>query len=65
MQFLWVVSAAILLVVLTNDLHQLVFRFPPDIPISMRDDSAYSYCFGYFVAVGWTAFCGIGATRVM
>lgn len=64
-KILWLVSAALLFVVLTNDLHQLVFRFPTDVPMSMRDDSSYSYGFVYFVAVGWMALCGIAAAFVM
>ncbi len=62
---LWAVSAAIFLVVLTNDFHQFVFRFPTDIPVSLRSDSAYNYGPGYFIAVGWMSICGIAATWVM
>ncbi len=64
-KLLWLVSAAILLTVLTNDFHQLVFRFPADIPPAMRSDRAYSYGAGYFIAVGWMAVCGVAATWVM
>ncbi len=64
-KLLWLVSAALLLVVLTNDLHQLVFRFPADVPAALRSDSTYSYGPMYMVAVGWMALCGIAATYVM
>ncbi len=64
-KLLWLVSAALLLVVLTNDLHQLVFRFPADVPTALCSDRTYSYGPGYMVAVGWIALCGIVATYVM
>ncbi len=64
-KLLWLVSAALLLVVLTNDLHQLVFRFPVDVPTALRSDRTYSYGPMYTVAVGWISLCGIAATYVM
>ncbi len=64
-KLLWLVSASILLIVLTNDFHQFVFKFPADIPPAMRSDRVYGYAPGYFIAVGWMAICGISATWVM
>ena len=64
-KLLWIVSAVFLLIVLTNDLHQLVFQFPADVPIAMRSDRTYSYGPMYMVAVGWMALCGIAAIWVM
>ncbi len=64
-KLLWLVSASILLIVLTNDFHQFVFKFPADIPPVMRSDRVYSYAPGYFIAVGWMALCGIAAIGVM
>ena len=39
---LWCISAALLLLVLTNDLHQLVFTFPEDSAIWSDTDHGYS-----------------------
>lgn len=64
-KLLWIVSAVLLLVVLTNDLHQLVFRFPADVPTALRSDRTYSYGPMYMVAVWWMALCGIAAICVM
>lgn len=52
-------APAILLValVLTNDLHQLVFRFPAD--AAVWSDEAYSYGVGYAVVAGWMFICGL------
>ncbi len=62
---LWLVSTAFLLFVLTNDLHQLVFRFPADIPLMLRSDREYSYGPVYFAAVIWMTACGIASLTVM
>ncbi len=64
-KILWLVSAALLLVVLTNDLNRLVFIFPEDVPPALHSDSEYSYGPVYFAAVGWMAACGIAALTVM
>lgn len=61
-KFLYIPTAALLLLVLTNDLHQLVFVFPED-AVVWGDD--YSYAFGYFLAVGWVVSCTITALVVM
>ena len=45
---LYIPTAALLLLVLTNDLHQLVFVFPADAVVWMDD---YHYAIGYFLAV--------------
>lgn len=47
---LYIPTAAFLLLVLTNDLHQLVFAFPADALVWGND---YSYAAGYFPVIGW------------
>lgn len=61
-KFLYIPTAALLLLVLTNDLHQLVFVFPADAVAWVND---YGYAAGYFLAVGWVIFCTITAFVVM
>ncbi len=64
-KMLWIGSGVLLLLVLTNDLHQFVFRFPAGIPEALWSDRIYSYGPGYFIAVCYMALCGIAATYVM
>lgn len=59
---LYIPTAALLLLVLTNDLHQFVFVFPEDAIVWAND---YSYALGYFLAVGWVVSCTITALVVM
>ena len=56
---------AILLValVLTNDFHQCVFRFPDD--AVMWTEESYQYGWGCYLAVLWGISCGIAALSVM
>lgn len=63
--FLWIVSAALLIMVLTNDFNQLVFVFPEDVPHFMWSDSKYSYGIGYLLVVSWMLICGTSALAVM
>ena len=60
--FLPIPAAILLLLVLTNDLHQLVFVFPEDAVVWEND---YSYAAGYFAAVGWMIFCTLAALVMM
>ena len=55
-------TAALLLLVLTNDLHQLVFVFPADAAVWAND---YHYAIGYFLAVGWLMLCALAALVTM
>ncbi len=48
---LFIPGFSILVMVLTNDLHELAFRFPPDIPV--RSEAAYSYGPVYYMAIIW------------
>ena len=43
---LWCISTVLLLLVLTNDLHQLVFTFPEG---SVWSDTDHGYGVGYFI----------------
>lgn len=52
---LYVPALLLVALVLTNDLHQLVFRFPSSAPF--WSDKDYSYGVGYFVVVGWMFIC--------
>lgn len=61
----WVVYAVTLLLfllVLTNNLHQLVFVFAPDMP---RTDQNYSYGFGFYFVIGWEVLLSLAAFAIM
>jgi len=60
---LYLPAAALLLLVLTNDLHQFVFFFPPD--AAEPTDHAYGYAAGYWLVIGWIGLCGVTALAVM
>ena len=60
---LLVPAVLLLALVLTNDLHQCVFRFPDDAAIWTEE--AYKYGWGYFLTVFWGVSCGIAALSVM
>ena len=60
---LWLISGAMLLLVLTNDLHQLVFTFPKD--TAVWSDTNHGYGIGYFPVNGWQVLCGVSALVVM
>ena len=59
---LYLPAATLLLLVLTNDFHQLVFVFPADAPVWGND---YRYAFGYFMAVGWLVLCSLAVLATM
>ena len=52
-KLLYVPTLLLLLLVLTNDLHQRVFSFPSGV----LSDQAYRYESGYFFVLGWVALC--------
>ena len=52
-KILYVPTLLLLLLVLTNDLHQQVFSFPSGV----LSDRAYRYEGGYFFVLGWEALC--------
>ena len=51
MNLLYIPALLLFLLVMTNDLHQLVFRFPADAVVFPTDD--YTYGFGYYLVFGW------------
>ena len=59
---LYIPTFALLLMVLTNDLHQLVFVFPADAVVWMDD---YHYAIVYFLAVGRIILCALTALVIM
>ncbi len=59
---LYIPTAALLLLVLTNDFHQLVFAFPVDAPVWGND---YHYAMGYFLVVAWQMLCALTALATM
>ena len=58
----YIPTVLLLLLVLTNDLHQLVFVFPENAAVWAND---YSYAIGYFLTVGWILLCIITAFVTM
>lgn len=60
---LFAVSGALLILVLTNDLHQLVFSFSKNADIWSDDSYGYGVC--YFAVIGWQVLCAAAALVVM
>lgn len=58
---LYIPSLALLVLVLTNDAHQLVFRFPE----GLMSDWEYSYGTGYYVVAGWEGICALLALGII
>lgn len=61
MHFLYLPSALLFLLVLTNDLHQLVFFFPTGV-LSTRE---YDYGIGYYVVLAWMVLCAAAALVII
>jgi len=59
--FLYLPSALLFLLVLTNDLHQLVFFFPTGV-LSTRE---YDYGIGYYVVLTWMVLCAAAALVII
>lgn len=59
---IYIPAFALSLLVLTNDLHQLVFAFPADAVVWEND---YRYAFGYFLVVGFQLLCALFALTAM
>ena len=60
--FLSIPTVLCLLLVLTNDLHQLVFSFPEGEAWTAQNNS---YIFGYYIVIGWEALCALAAFIIM
>ncbi len=61
LNFLYIPALVLLALVLTNDAHQLVFRFPE----GLMSDREYSYGIGYYVVAGWEGICSILALGII
>ncbi|MCQ5137639.1 hypothetical protein NE628_15770, partial [Coprococcus eutactus] len=58
----WLLSAgsgALLILVITNDLHQLVFTYPKDADVWSDADQGYCVC--YFAVIAWQVLCAVSA----
>ena len=55
LHLLYIPALVLLLLVLTNDIHQLVFQFPE----GRMSDREYRYGIGYYVVVGWEGICAV------
>lgn len=60
---LWIISGALFLLVLTNDLHQIVFTFPKDAVVWTDQDNGYAI--GYFIVFAWQVVCAVAALVLM
>lgn len=61
--FLFVITAVLLLLVLSNDLHQCVFTFP-DGPVVWWDDD-YGYGWAYYMVLTWEILCAVTALGII
>ena len=59
---LYIPTVLCLLLVLTNDLHQLVFSFPEG---EVWTDLNNGYTFGYYIVLGWEILCALAAFVIM
>ena len=59
---LYIPTVLCLLLVLTNDLHQLVFSFPEG---EVWTDKNNGYTFGYYIVLGWEILCALAAFVIM
>ena len=59
---LYIPTVLCLLLVLTNDFHQLVFSFPAD---EVWTDKSYEYALGCYIVVGWEIICAMAAFIIM
>lgn len=60
--FLFVIGVALILLVLTNDLHQIVFSFPEGVPWT---NASCTHETGYYLIMVLIALCGITVSVVM
>lgn len=60
-RLLYLPSLLLLLLVMTNDLHQLVFTFPSGV----LSDSDYAYGAGYYVVLAWIVLCAVAALTII
>lgn len=60
---LYFLAGGFFLLVLTNDLHQTVFRFDP--ALTEWRDSGYTYGAGYYAVLGFMILCAVSALVIM
>lgn len=60
--FLFGIGAALILLVLTNDLHQIVFSFPEGVPWT---NAFCTHEIGYYLIMALIALCGIAISSIM
>ena len=60
---LYIPTLFLFLLVITNDLHELVFTFPAD--VAVWTDNDYSYGLGYYIVNAWMLFCALSMLYVM
>lgn len=60
---LWAVSAALFLLVMSNDVHQAVFTFPQSSEV--WTDYEHGYSWGYYAVTAWQIICAAAALVVM
>ena len=58
----YIPTVLLLMLVLTNDFHQMVFVYPEDAAVWMDD---YKYAIGYFLAAAWMVVCAVTALVTM
>lgn len=62
---LYAPAAALFLLVMTNDFHQIVFAFPDVISRAEWSDHERELAAGYYAVLLWCAACGIAAVAIM
>lgn len=62
---LWSVTSAAVLFVLTNDFHQLAFKFPEELPPLQWSDACYSYGAVYYLVIALEVGCAAAALIIM
>lgn len=60
--FLFIPPSVLFLMVVTNDIHQLVFTFPGG---TVRTDDNYSYSIGYYLIAGFLTVCVLSTFIIM
>ena len=59
---LYIPTIICLMLVVTNDFHQLVFAFPA---VEVWSDKNYDYVLGYFLVIGWEIICALTSFTIM
>lgn len=62
-KLLYGAALGLFLMVITNDLHQMVFMFPVDAAVWNASD--YGYAFIYYLIVVWLVFCALALLVIM